>query len=85
MFLLETKTSSDHVLGFQRSLGYDHNFLVNLDNLSGGLALFWRSSHIVDILYSDNRLIDTKVTVGSVVYFISFVYGDPMRQRRRVV
>lgn len=68
-----------------RSLGYDHHFLVSPVGLSGGLALFWRDSHTVYVLYSDNRLIDRRVKVGSTTFFMTFVYGDPVRQRRRVV
>lgn len=30
-------------------------------------------------------IIDTKVKVGSMVFFMSFVYGDPVRHRRRFV
>lgn len=47
--------------------------------------LFWKNAHVVDVLYSENRLIDTKVTIGSVVYYMSFVYGDPVRHLRRIV
>lgn len=55
VFLLEIKNSSDHVLNVWRSLGYDHYFLVNPVGLRGGLALFWRNTHDVEILYSDNN------------------------------
>lgn len=40
LFLLETKNSSDHVIKFQSSLGYDHCHMVDPVGLSGGLALF---------------------------------------------
>lgn len=85
LFLLENKISSEHLLSFQRWLGYDNNFLVNPVGLSGGLALFWMASHGVDVRYSDSRLIDTKVSIGSVSYDMTFVYRDPVRQFRRAV
>ena len=85
VFLLETKNSSAHVLKFQSSLGYDHCFLVDPVGLSGGLALFWKSNFEVEVLQASNRIIDTKIKFGSRVFFMSFVYGDPVRQRRSVV
>lgn len=85
VFLLEPKNSSDHVLSVWRSLGYNHYFLVNPVGLSGGLALFWKNTHTVEVLYSDNILIDTMITVGLMVFYMSFVYGDPVRHRRRFV
>lgn len=36
-------------------------------------------------MYSYNRCIDTKVKVGSFVFFMTFVYGDPVKQHRRLV
>ncbi|XP_013608138.1 PREDICTED: uncharacterized protein LOC106314876 [Brassica oleracea var. oleracea] len=85
LFLLETKNSSDHIEGFKRSLGYDHSFLVNPVGLSGCLVLFWRNSHEVEILSSSDRIIDARVKQRYLVYFISFVYGDPVRHKRQIV
>ncbi|XP_013601226.1 PREDICTED: uncharacterized protein LOC106308633 [Brassica oleracea var. oleracea] len=85
LFLLETKNSSDHIEGFRRSLGYDHIFLVNPVGLSGGLALFWRNSHEVEVLSSFDRIIDVRVKQRDLVYFISFVYGDPIRHKRHII
>ena len=85
LFLLETKNSSDHIEGFRRSLGYDHIFLVNPVGLSGGLALFWRNSHEVEVLSSFDRIIDVRVKQRDLVYFISFVYGDPIRHKGHIV
>lgn len=55
MFLLETKNSIDHDKKFQGSLGYDHQFSVNSVGLGGGLTLFWRKSHEVEIICVNNR------------------------------
>ncbi|KAL1205541.1 hypothetical protein V5N11_003718 [Cardamine amara subsp. amara] len=85
MFLMETKNSSNHVLGMKRSLGYDKNHIVEPEGLRGGLALFWKTSYNVDVLSSDKRIIDVKVSLGSLEFFISFVYGDPVKQLRQVV
>ncbi|KAF2574698.1 hypothetical protein F2Q70_00004853 [Brassica cretica] len=50
--------------------------------LSGGLALFWKKSYEVEILRSSSRIIDTKVKAGNLVYYMTFFYGDLVRQRR---
>ena len=65
LFLLETKNSRDHVRKFQSSLGYDHFYLVDPVGLSGGLALFWRSTYEVEVLSPSNRIIDTQVKIGA--------------------
>ncbi|KAG2252659.1 hypothetical protein Bca52824_082795 [Brassica carinata] len=60
-------------------------FLVNPVGLSGGLALFWKPSFHVEVLSSSNRIIDTKVKAGNIDYFMTFVYGDHVRQRRHEI
>lgn len=39
----------------------------------------------MEILFSSNRIIDVKVKIGSLCYFMSFVYDDLVRQRRQKV
>ncbi|KAG7583258.1 Reverse transcriptase domain [Arabidopsis suecica] len=82
---METKNSNSHVLRVQQWLGYDQSHIVDLIGLSGGLALFWKSSYDVEVVSSDNRIIDVKVKLGSLIFFISCVYGEPAAQLRQVV
>lgn len=53
--------------------------------LSGGLAVFWRNSYEVEVMSASNRVIDTKVKQGNSVFYLTFVYGDPVRHKRRLV
>ena len=53
--------------------------------LSGALALFWKCKYEVRILSASSRIIDAEVKLGELVFYMSFVYGDPVRQRRVVV
>ena len=55
---------------------------MNPVGLSGGLALFWKKSYEVEILRSSSRIMDTKVKAGNLVYYMTFFYGDLVRQRR---
>lgn len=57
---------------------------MNPVGLSGGLALVWRDTHEVEILSASDRIIDARVKHRDLVYFISFVYGDPVRQKRQI-
>lgn len=85
MFLLETKNSNSHAVNIQRSLGYDQAHIVDPIGLSGGLALFLKSSFEVEVLSSSVRIIDVKVKLGSMIFFISCVYGDPVQHLRQNV
>ena len=58
---------------------------VEPEGLSGGLALLWKDSYQVEVLSSDKRIIDLKVSIGSTSFFLSCVYVDPVRARRREV
>ncbi|KAL0887179.1 hypothetical protein Bca101_011162 [Brassica carinata] len=85
LFLMETKQKFSYMDVLKSSLGYDNLHTVEPIGRSGGLGLMWKSSYGVDILYSDKRIIDLKITIGSLVLFLSCVYGDPVRGRRRIV
>lgn len=82
---METKQQSDYVKGLQKSLEYDQLITVDPVGLSGGLALMWKDSYKVVILECDKRLIDLKISYGSMVFFLTCVYGDPVATRRRAV
>lgn len=60
-FLLKTKNSNDYVGSLKRSLGYNHFHLVNPVGLSGGLALFSRDTHELEIFHSSGRIIDAGI------------------------
>lgn len=73
------------MLGLQKDLGYDKMLTVEPLGLSGGLAVLWKGCFKVDILSSDKRIIDLCVTFGSIKFFLTCVYGDPVRERRQAV
>jgi len=85
VFLMETKQKSEFIFGVKKQLGYDHVFTVEPEGLSGGLALMWKDTYQVTILSSDKRIIDLKVTIGSVTFYMSCVYGDPVAAKRHEV
>ncbi|KAL0751744.1 hypothetical protein Bca101_033747 [Brassica carinata] len=85
LFLMETKQKSAYIIGLKDILGYDKVFTVEPVGLSGRLALFWKTSLDVDILSANKRIIDLKVKIGSLSFYVSCMYGDPIRARRNFV
>lgn len=73
--------------GLQKELGYDKIFTVELIGLSSGLAVtvMWKDSYKVEVLSGDKRIIDLKVSYGSSSFFLTCVYGDPVRAHRQEV
>lgn len=85
LFLTETKQQDTYMLGLQKDLCYDKMFTVAPIGLSGGLAVFWKDCYKVEVLSADKRIIDLSVKFGSVIFFLTCVYGDPVRERRHTV
>ena len=85
LFLMETKQKRKYMVGLQKEFGYDELLTVDPAGRSGGLAVFWKSSYNVEVLKADKRIIDLKVRMGSLVFFLSCIYGDPVRAHRKVV
>lgn len=78
----ETKNGGKYLEGGMEYLGYVNLHTVEPVGRSGGLALMWKDSLSIKILYSDKRLIDVEVTCQDKVFFLIFVYGDPVKENR---
>ncbi|CDY24720.1 BnaC04g13250D [Brassica napus] len=85
LFLMETKQKLSYMEGLKKDLGYDDLVTVEPEGLSGGLAVMWKKNFKVEILVCDKRIVDCKVGMGSLSFFLTCVYGDPVVARRRVV
>lgn len=66
-------------------LGYDNIFTVNPVNTWGALALFWKNSIDLEILYADKNLLDVYIKMGDQCYFLSCIYGHPHIKFRHLV
>lgn len=65
LFLVETMYKRNVMVDFQAWLWYDRVYTIDPRGRSGDLALFWKSSVEVEILFVDKNLIDLKVDLGS--------------------
>ncbi|KAF8049985.1 hypothetical protein N665_2080s0003 [Sinapis alba] len=80
LFLMETKQSRDSLVDLQTWLGYDRILVVNPIGYSGGLALMWKNSVNIVFKFVDKNLVDFNVKFGKDSFFVSCVYGDPVRE-----
>ena len=85
LFLSETKQDFEFVQKYQSHFGFDNLVTVDPIGRSGGLALYYNNDYQVKVLYSSNRMIDVEaVALGKTVY-LTFVYGDPVKELREQV
>lgn len=82
---METKQKFVYVSSLKESFGYGKLFTVEPLGLSGGLAVFWKECYKVNVLSLSSRVIDLKVKLGLLSFFITCVYGDPVRALRNKV
>lgn len=82
LFLMETKQNRDALVDLQVWLGYDKIMTVNPIGYSGGLALLWKDSVNISFKYVDKHLVDMEVHFGKDFFYLSCVYGEPVRKKR---
>ncbi|KAL0846715.1 hypothetical protein Bca101_019961 [Brassica carinata] len=85
VFLSETKNRRLLLQNIQADLGFDHLFTVEPLGLSGGLALFSMDESQVNVLFSNNRMIDIEKIIDGIKVFMTFVYVDLVLKRREQV
>ncbi|XP_042515252.1 uncharacterized protein LOC122089592 [Macadamia integrifolia] len=86
IFLIETKCYLDKIEGLSKKLKMDHCFSVNSNGASGGLALLWHQGVHLKVRSYDDRIIDTEVvSPQNQDFFLTCVYGDPVRSNRQRV
>ena len=85
LFLMETMNSRNTLVDLQVWLGYDSLYTVDPVNTAGGLALFWKNSVDVNIMYADKNILDVQVIYEDKQFYLSCVYGNPIISLRHIV
>lgn len=82
---METKSCRDELVDLQEWLGYDRVMTVNPIRYSGGLALLWKNSVNISFKHVDKNLVDFGVQLGNFSFYVSCIYGEPVRKRRPIL
>ena len=82
LFLSETKNRKLLLQDIQADLSFNKLFTVEPLGQCGGLALFFMDEFQVDVLFSNNRMIDVKAVINGINVYMTFVYRDPVLERR---
>ncbi|KAF8106023.1 hypothetical protein N665_0148s0011 [Sinapis alba] len=82
VFLSETKNKRMVLQNIQADLGFDCLFTVEPLGLSGGLALFSMDDFQINVLFSNNRMIDVEAIIDGIKVYMTFVYGDPVLEHK---
>ena len=85
VFLSKTKNRRLLLQNIHADLGFDRLFTVEPLGLSGGLTLFFMDEFQVNVLFSNNKMIDIEVVIDGIKVFMPFVYEDPKVERREQV
>lgn len=80
--LLEIKQKDDFIRDRCSELGYDHCVTVPPRGMSGGIAIFWKKLVSVLVIFSSPSLVDCLVDFNGISFYLSFVYGPPIRSDR---
>lgn len=66
-------------------LGYEsHHLFPPKGHRAGGLALLWNSKINIEVMYSNENLIDTFIEYQGKSFFASFIHGDCDRKQRKM-
>lgn len=83
MFLSETKNYYPRVSKIVTDLGFDSLTTVDPTGRGGGgLAMVWKNCIDLTVLHESSNFIDCFVRMGPVSFFLTGVYGDPIKERR---
>ena len=67
------------------SLGFTNLKTVEPIGIGGGLAVFWKEACRVEVLQAHRRVIDMKIHWQDKIFFLSCIYGEPVKGKRNEV
>ena len=84
VFLCETRQSKERMKKHRSRFGLKGFDGVDRNGNSGGLALYWHESLMVNVVFSNQRCIDAHVKLGTDedTWCLTCVYGEPRVEDR---
>lgn len=84
VFLMEKKMQSIIIDRVRSRMGFQNGYNAPPYGLASGLSLWWDESVNVDVVFSFENLIDTKMQILSDGSFFraSWIYGMPYREQK---
>ena len=82
IFLSETKSRRGYLESIVEKMGFHDIVSVDARGKSGGLAVMWKEACRVETLQANNRVIDLKVEWQNHTFYLTCVYGDPVKSKR---
>ena len=83
---MEIKNPGAFVLTKLQSLGFWESKLVYPHSpRGGGLALLWNQYIELEILSANSNFIDTSVKAEGKQFFVTFVYGEPDKTKKKAI
>lgn len=82
VFLIKRREKVERV---RNQIGYDQSFVIDSRGCSGGLAMFWNSSILVEVYFYTNSHISVNVTntdSGGKKWLLIGFYGNPITVKR---
>ena len=82
IFLSETKSRRGYLESIVEKMGFHDIVSIDARGKSGGLAVMWKEACRVETLQANNRVIDLKVEWQNHTFYLTCVYGDPVKSKR---
>ncbi|XP_048605758.1 uncharacterized protein LOC106359240 [Brassica napus] len=82
LFLSETKNRRRYIEGLVEKFGFSNLKTVEPVGKGGGLAVLWKKSCKVEVLQANRRVIDLKIQWQEKMFFLTCVYGEPIKGKR---
>ena len=87
IFLCETRQKASKMKRIRARLGLKGFEGVDSNGMSGGLALYWHESCVVEVVDKEERYIDALVRMheGGTQWRVTCVYGEPRTENRHLM
>uniref|UniRef100_A0A803QD31 Reverse transcriptase domain-containing protein n=1 Tax=Cannabis sativa TaxID=3483 RepID=A0A803QD31_CANSA len=85
IFLMETKTNLEGIMGISRMLGYQYSSIIPSEGIQGGFCLLWNSEVEIKVIEAKEGVFEVVVTepITNLIWNLFAVYGRPYENEKR--